>query len=92
MSTSPSTPSFDGEDAMLEQLSRRNAQGKSAPARVGDLTQQHAMIAEAAYYCAQRRGFAPGHELEDWVQAEAQIARSSQGQSKAADSRAAGSR
>jgi len=31
------------------------------------------MIAEAAYYCAERRGFAPGHELEDWFEAEAQI-------------------
>jgi hypothetical protein len=50
------------------------------------------MIAEAAYYCAERRGFAAGHELEDWVQAEAQIARSGVGQSRAADSRAAGPR
>jgi hypothetical protein len=32
------------------------------------------MIAEAAYYRAQRRGFAPGHELEDWLQAEAELA------------------
>ncbi len=30
----------------------------------------HAMIAEAAYYRAQQRGFAPGHELEDWLAAE----------------------
>jgi len=91
MSTSPSTPSFDGEDAMLEQLSRRNAQSKAAPARGSDLGQRHAMIAEAAYYCAERRGFAPGHELEDWVQAEAQMARSGVGRPKAADPRAAGS-
>ncbi len=32
-----------------------------------------AMIAEAAYFRAQRRGFAPGHELEDWLTAEAEI-------------------
>ena len=31
------------------------------------------MIAEAAYYCAGKRGFAPGHEIEDWLKAEAQI-------------------
>jgi len=31
------------------------------------------MIAEAAYYLAERRGFAPGHEEDDWLQAEAQI-------------------
>ncbi len=33
------------------------------------------MITMAAYYRAERRGFAPGHELEDWCEAEAEIAR-----------------
>ena len=28
-------------------------------------------IREAAYFNAERRGFAPGHELEDWLVAEA---------------------
>ncbi|MCX8040299.1 MAG: DUF2934 domain-containing protein [Planctomycetota bacterium] len=28
------------------------------------------MIAEAAYFLAERRGFAPGHELADWLAAE----------------------
>ncbi|MGQ0546536.1 MAG: DUF2934 domain-containing protein [Betaproteobacteria bacterium] len=32
-----------------------------------------ARIAEAAYYLAERRGFAPGGEVEDWLAAEAQI-------------------
>jgi hypothetical protein len=31
------------------------------------------LIAEAAYYRAQRRGFVPGHELEDWLAAEAEV-------------------
>ncbi len=31
------------------------------------------MIADAAYYRAQARGFGPGYELEDWLQAEADI-------------------
>lgn len=30
-------------------------------------------IAEAAYYLSERRGFAPGHEVEDWLAAEQQI-------------------
>jgi DUF2934 family protein len=34
---------------------------------------RRAMIAEAAYYLAERRGFEPGHELEDWVAAEGEI-------------------
>jgi len=32
-------------------------------------------IAEAAYFRAQERGFEPGHELEDWVEAESEIMR-----------------
>lgn len=36
---------------------------------------QRAMSAEAAYYRAERRGFAPGRELDDWVAAEAEIER-----------------
>jgi hypothetical protein len=30
-------------------------------------------IAEAAYYRAQRRGFAPGREEQDWIEAEAEV-------------------
>lgn len=33
------------------------------------------MIAREAYYRAERRGFAPGHELEDWCEAEATVDR-----------------
>lgn len=31
------------------------------------------MIAEAAYYRSERRGFIPGHELEDWLAGETEI-------------------
>ncbi len=34
---------------------------------------QSARIAEAAYYRAERRGFAPGFELEDWLLAEIEL-------------------
>jgi hypothetical protein len=33
------------------------------------------LIAQAAYFRAEKRGFAPGYELEDWVQAEAEVLR-----------------
>jgi hypothetical protein len=33
------------------------------------------LIAEAAYFRAKQRGFEPGHELEDWVQAESEVRR-----------------
>lgn len=32
-----------------------------------------AMISEAAYYRAEKRGFAPGMEADDWLQAETEI-------------------
>ncbi len=38
-----------------------------------DFETKQLMIAEAAYYCAEKRGFGPGHELEDWLEAEARI-------------------
>ena len=31
------------------------------------------MIAEAAYFKAKARGFAPGREVEDWIEAEAEV-------------------
>ncbi len=31
------------------------------------------MISEAAYYLAEQRGFSPGDEMEDWLQAESQV-------------------
>ena len=34
---------------------------------------RRAMIAEAAYLRAERRGFAPGHEAEDWLAAEVEV-------------------
>ena len=35
-----------------------------------DPEQRAALIAEAAFFRAEQRGFAPGHEVEDWLAAE----------------------
>lgn len=75
MSAFPFGPSFDGERTVLEQMrGRRSRERNPSRARVADPARQRAMIAEAAYYRAERRGFAPGHELEDWLWAEAEFA------------------
>ena len=42
-----------------------------APAR--STKSREALIAERAYFRAQSRGFQPGHEVEDWLAAEAEI-------------------
>ncbi|MCU0767823.1 MAG: DUF2934 domain-containing protein [Gammaproteobacteria bacterium] len=31
---------------------------------------RHHRVQVAAYFLAERRGFAPGHELDDWLDAE----------------------
>jgi hypothetical protein len=44
-----------------------------ALATVIDPDRRRALIAEFAYYRAERRGFEPGHETEDWLSAEAEV-------------------
>jgi len=46
-----------------------------APTANTDVSPPRHLIAETAYFIAERRGFAPGHEFEDWVQAEAEVKR-----------------
>ncbi len=39
----------------------------------GSNQERYEMIAEAAYFRAAERSFCPGHELEDWLAAEAEV-------------------
>lgn len=48
---------------LIEKKSGVKAKGRPA-------SDQQIKIAEAAYYLAEKRGFEPGHELEDWLTAE----------------------
>jgi hypothetical protein len=53
---------------------RAKSASAKAPARVtvsDDV--RRGMIAEGAYLRAERRGFAPGYEEEDWLAAEAEV-------------------
>ena len=53
--------------------------GASVPAlkfsvdRIDAAGERHRLIAEVAYRLAERRGFEPGHELEDWLAAKKQV-------------------
>jgi hypothetical protein len=38
-----------------------------------DPDRRRALIAQAAYFRAQRRHFAPGHEAADWLAAELEV-------------------
>lgn len=39
----------------------------------GDADERRARVGRRAYELAEQRGFAPGHELEDWLRAESEI-------------------
>jgi hypothetical protein len=55
----------------------KTANKSIGPAKTHELgrtgTPTPAAIAEAAYYLAEKRGFAPGHEVDDWLTAERQL-------------------
>ena len=48
-------------------------QGRSSDSTPLPLDEPEALIARIAYFRAEARGFAPGHELDDWYAAEAEI-------------------
>ena len=44
-----------------------------SPPMIASESERRAMVAAEAYLRAERRNFAAGHELEDWLTAEAQV-------------------
>lgn len=60
MSTATTPPSNTAAD--IEPIAGREHE---VPAK-----SRQEMIAEMAYYIAEKRGFSPGYELQDWFQAE----------------------
>jgi Protein of unknown function (DUF2934) len=64
----PKSPRNTGVQALVEYASSTELPDEAA---------RQAMISDAAYYRAQQRGFEPGHELDDWLAAEAEIVGSS---------------
>jgi hypothetical protein len=51
------------------QLQNQHAQARAATSP----TDRYQSIAEAAYLRAEHRGFLPGCELQDWLEAEAEV-------------------
>jgi hypothetical protein len=54
----------------LRRASRNRKPGTAAPVTP---EARRAMVAENAYLRAERRGFEPGHEEEDWLEAETEV-------------------
>jgi hypothetical protein len=61
LNLTPEDMSFESEVLNLE------------PEDFAIMNERNAKIAELAYYKAEQRGFEPGHELEDWYEAEQEV-------------------
>jgi len=69
-STDPAVPA----EAAVRNPPRSRKSPTEAPARVKVTAEaRRALIAETAYLRAERRGFVPGHDVEDWLAAEAEV-------------------
>lgn len=51
---------------------KRSDAPPTKPAAIAPQERQR-LVATVAYFIAERRGFAPGNELDDWLQAEAEV-------------------
>jgi hypothetical protein len=80
--TTTHQPKEEIMSARTESGTRSKGNGKARPsvgavgpeAVSGDVScPREQMIAEAAYFRAEQRGFAPGNEMADWLQAEADV-------------------
>lgn len=58
---------------VVRRSTARGRIGADTPPRVISPDERQRMTATAAYYLAERRGFATGCELEDWCTAETEI-------------------
>lgn len=75
----PKTKATSQTSGRGSRAARKPTQGNSgvrpgADSAIGAQERQM-LIARAAYFRAEKRGFAPGGELQDWVEAEAEVLR-----------------
>lgn len=59
----------------------RPAEGRGIGNNAAKLSPEevYKLIQESAYFRAKARGFAPGHEVQDWIEAEAEVRRRLEG-------------
>jgi hypothetical protein len=73
---SSGTPGKRKPRPAVTRATARAVDAKSVPASQPiQPERRHAMICDVAYFLSERRGFSPGHELDDWLTAEAEVDR-----------------
>jgi hypothetical protein len=70
-------PSKNPARAQVAGTKQQKGDSKPLPASGPALNveERNRLVAQAAYFRAEKRGFAPGCELQDWVEAEAEVLR-----------------
>jgi hypothetical protein len=63
-------PAKKSERAALPQVDAPRSNGARASLSADEM---HRLIQEAAYFKAKARNFAPGHEVQDWIEAESEV-------------------
>ena len=66
------TPAVKKSAAKTKIITKKTGLPKAAKSAVAP-EERYKMIAAAAYLRAERRGFASGHALDDWIAAEAEV-------------------
>jgi len=59
--------------SLRESRMKSEAFTHQAPIRASDVSYDFAQIQSLAYFKAEHRNFEPGHELEDWLEAEKEL-------------------
>jgi hypothetical protein len=65
--------SRDSANKLEAHGSARKTRGPENPCLLSGTDEYQQMVAEAAFFNAERRAFAPGKEMTDWLQAEAGV-------------------
>jgi len=77
---SKTTLKVAGRDVMVARKSRQgNSEVRPDAGPAITALERQMLIARAAYIRAEKRGFAPGGELQDWLEAEAEVLRQTGG-------------
>jgi hypothetical protein len=71
--TRAASPARSAPDAPSQEVVSPARGGNSGTSLTPE--QLYRMIQETAYFKAKARNFAPGHEVQDWIEAEAEVRR-----------------
>ena len=65
--------SAESKSAEVKSTKTKRVRASTVVTPVIDPEHRRALIAEAAYLRAERRNFAPGYEVDDWLSAESEV-------------------